>query len=223
MTDLSETGKLIIFVKDAVSGEVKTRLASEIGEDHAAAVYEAMIRDLAVNVESSAFEPVYYLGSPEITNPRIRQSLDKYTLHTQTGSDLGERMDNAFRAEFSKDADRVLLIGSDIPLFTRRTVEHYRFLLGENDAVIGPTFDGGYYCIGFHRLKYASEVFYRIPWSTRDVFRITLQKLESAEITIGTGPRMRDLDTLEDLKTLMSSPAFQVSAPETARAADLIT
>ena len=88
---------------------------------------------------------------------------DEFSYIPQTGDDLGERMKLAFLRCFSEGARSVVLIGSDIPDLPARIVDEAFRALDENDAVIGPAADGGYYLIGFKRDTFNGNVFPGIP------------------------------------------------------------
>ena len=69
--------------------------------------------------------------------------------------------------------------------------------LTRQDAVIGPTEDGGYYLLGMKQPNDA--LFEGIAWSTGTVYEETLRKLEQETISYTTLPTLRDLDHPEDL------------------------
>mgnify|MGYP000082252809 CR=1 FL=1 len=49
--------------------------------------------------------------------------------------------------------------------------------LKNNDVVIGPTFDGGYYLIGMN--THHNELFQQIKWSTDSVYQETLKHIKN--------------------------------------------
>jgi len=126
----------------------------------------------------------------------------------QHGRDLGERMKNGFLDGFAKGYKRVVLIGSDIPDLPKNSIEEAFQSLEETDAVIGPAFDGGYYLIGFRQSAFSSQVFEEINWGTATVFDETMKKLKRLRRSVHTLPRLRDIDTVEDLNHLKGKPSF---------------
>ena len=66
----------------------------------------------------------------------------------QTGNNLNMRMLNCIQNQ-SKQAQKVVLFGSDIPGLTSNIIKNGVEMLDYNDAILGPSTDGGYYLIGF--------------------------------------------------------------------------
>ncbi len=116
---------------------------------------------------------------------------------------LGERMKNGFLEAFNMGAKRVVLIGSDIPDLSLELTEEAFTSLEENDVVLGPSYDGGYYLIGFTHHTFSPHVFEGIPWSTETVFEKTLRILNQAGQRIHILKHLRDIDTVEDLKHIV--------------------
>ncbi len=125
-----------------------------------------------------------------------------YLYMRQIGENLGERMKNAFIEAFSMNFRRVVLIGSDIPGLPLEFIEEAFTSLEETDVVIGPSLDGGYYLIGFKDKKFCPAAFKGIPWSTERVFEETMKVLKREGLTVHTLQPQRDIDTIEDLKSL---------------------
>jgi glycosyltransferase A (GT-A) superfamily protein (DUF2064 family) len=88
--------------------------------------------------------------------------------------------------------------------------------LDENDVVVGPSRDGGYYLIGFSALL--PVLFSGISWGTSEVFRQTVQRLELNSIRWQRLPESFDLDTYDDLvrfhRLLKESPPALPSSGE---------
>lgn len=120
----------------------------------------------------------------------------------QRGENLGERMENCFTEAFTMNFKRVVLVGSDIPSLPLDFIEEAFVSLKENDVVIGPSLDGGYYLIGFKDKTFSSQVFKGIPWSTEKVFEQTMKILEREGLTVHSLKPLRDIDTIEDLRNL---------------------
>lgn len=120
----------------------------------------------------------------------------------QRGADLGERMADAMTGEFLRGAERVLLVGSDIPGITAAGMISAFDALASCDAVLGPTTDGGYYLIGFRRFTFDADVFADMHWSTPTVYRTTRRRLSQRGLRVHAAPPLQDLDTLQDLANL---------------------
>ena len=189
---------LILFMKAPVLGRVKTRLAQSLGEESATTLYRLMCEHLLTLPHNSDVMVAY--------DDEARASLPPYLegtpLFYQTGDDLGARMKNAFETVFAQGYKSAILVGSDIPELDERILEEAFSALSRSDAILSPTYDGGYYLIGFHAHTFCQETFEGIAYSQNDVYANTLLKLSS--LRVATGARLRDIDTLEDLHAFTS-------------------
>jgi hypothetical protein len=141
---------------------------------------------------------------PDSRQKIVRWLGDGYTLIPQIGHDLGERMATAFETIFSQGLSSAVLIGSDSPDLPNEVIEEALISLKEYDSVIGPSYDGGYYLIGFRADTFLPQAFDGISWSTPEVFMQTLGILRKANLRVHILPTWRDIDTLDDLKALYS-------------------
>lgn len=183
---------LIIFIKNAVLGKVKTRLAASIGDVAALEVYKGLLdhtRIVTLNIDAARL--LFYSDKVE------RHDLwpeKKYSKSLQSGADLGERMANAFRQ--ATEYDKKIIIGSDCPGLTPELVESAYTALDFHDVVIGPAADGGYYLLGMNNM--IPELFEHIPWSTDQVLLETFKILQQKRLLYKLLPQLRDVDTLQD-------------------------
>ena len=97
------------------------------------------------------------------------------------------------------------MIGSDIPQIDAELLEGYFSALHRFPMVLGPAADGGYYLIGFQRERFEAAVFQGIEWSTERVLQQTLNKARSLGLPCRLGAELRDIDTIEDLGSLLST------------------
>jgi rSAM/selenodomain-associated transferase 1 len=93
---------------------------------------------------------------------------------------------------------RALVIGTDCPELTSEELEQaFGMLDAENEAVIGPAADGGYYLLGLKHFE--PELFRGIGWGSDKVLAQTLDRLEHAGMRYGKLAIRHDLDRPEDL------------------------
>jgi rSAM/selenodomain-associated transferase 1 len=237
----SQSERIILFLKRFRVGEVKTRLAREIGDRGALELYAAMVADLLIKLlplreivvpyfdavmQPAEFRQPGQGGGPEEQHgqgagPKPQLMDPAAAVHRllspaefpggkpgiQEGGNLGQRMGNAFRDVFAAGAERALLIGSDIPEMSSDLLEEYLARLRRFPMVIGPAADGGYYLIGFQRGRFDARLFDGIEWSTEHVFAQTLAKARSLRLPSYVGRQLRDVDTVEDLESILSSGA----------------
>ncbi|MBL7184927.1 MAG: TIGR04282 family arsenosugar biosynthesis glycosyltransferase [Phycisphaerae bacterium] len=193
-----------MFVKSPTTGQVKTRLAAEIGEDAAVRLYRCFVEDLISMVEKLDTSLRICFYPPETKSLFLQWLGEQHGYIPQTGDDLGERLKNAFVDAFEQGFSKVVAIGSDSPdlpaSFLRQAFEELDF----NDAVVGPSSDGGYYLIGFSADSFAPEAFDGIAWSTSAVLGQTRMKLKMHGLGVHLLPQWHDVDTRSDLDGLVT-------------------
>ncbi|HEX8616650.1 MAG TPA: TIGR04282 family arsenosugar biosynthesis glycosyltransferase [Thermoanaerobaculia bacterium] len=196
--------RLLVFARLPELGQVKTRLARDVGEANALAIYEAMLRDLLANVgESSADTEIEFLWppTPAANGESLRRAFAHHSVAIQTGATLGERLSMALSERFFFHKTRkIVVIGADDPTLTRELIEHAFALLDSVEYVLGPAADGGYYLIGCRALSFDPVVFHDIDWGTSTVLATTLQRIASIERTVALLPERYDIDTADDLQ-----------------------
>jgi rSAM/selenodomain-associated transferase 1 len=122
------------------------------------------------------------------------------TLIPQSGSDLGAKMESAFREVFRRGFLVTAIIGSDSPDLPAEYISRAFSLLekGESDAVFGPSTDGGYYLLAMRQLR--AGLFREIPWSSDAVLAMSIARAESANIQVKLLPTWHDIDSAADLR-----------------------
>ena len=191
---------LLFFIKDPGKGRVKTRLASAIGDKMAVKLYKRFLLEMLITLNRGTF--LFYLCyTPVDSLNDLKDWLgDHYLYIPQIGENLGERMKNGFAEAFSMNFKRVILVGSDIPDLPLEFIEEAFTSLDEKDGVVGPSFDGGYYLIGFKKKSFSPRTFDGMHWSTESVFEETMKVLKGEGLTIHTLRPLGDIDTVEDLR-----------------------
>jgi uncharacterized protein len=191
---------LIVFVKNPVEGRVKTRIAATVGHAKAVEVYTELlyhtrqvIEDFLEMMPSSPFFRIQIYYGDEV-NPNDLWDALPVQKFIQKGTDLGERMYNAFAHEFETGAKRVAIIGSDCfglkPIHLKNAFDQ----LTAQEAVIGPANDGGYYLLALKRFH--PSVFQNKSWSQPMLFDETLESLKYYRIVLLEF--LSDVDTWED-------------------------
>lgn len=183
---------VIVFVKNIKLGKVKTRLAKTIGHQAAIEVYKALL-----NVTESATKnlkiPIRVYFSDEVIKTKWGNNFKA----VQKGSDLGERMKNAFLKGFEDGFDRIVLIGSDLPDINASHILKGLNALERTQVVFGPAVDGGYYLVGMSKMNI--QIFENKPWSQSNLLEETLLELHKLNISVSTLDELNDVDTYEDL------------------------
>lgn len=200
--------RLLVFARLPELGQVKTRLAAEIGAERALAVYEAMLRDVVASVGPSTPEmEIEFLWppTPGANGALLRRAFAHHATAMQTGATLGDRLSMALSERFFfHRTEKIVCIGVDDPTLSRELIDHAFALLDSCEWVVGPAADGGYYLIGCRAGAFTPTIFEGIEWGTSTVLETTVQKIGAEERTVARLPERYDIDTDEDLKRYAS-------------------
>jgi len=191
---------LIIFTRNPELGKVKTRLAATVGNKIALDIYKFLLEHTRqISMELDVSRHLYY--SEEIhTEDAWDNSL--FNKRLQQGDDLGDRMKYAFQTGLKEGYEKVIIIGSDIYELDTTDLEDAFSALNQNEVVIGPAADGGYYLLGMRTL--IPELFENKEWGSDSVLKDTLSQLENRPTRLLTVKN--DVDTYDDIKDV---PAFK--------------
>jgi len=183
---------VIVFVKNSILGNVKTRLAKTIGDVGAFKVYSELV-DITEKATSkiAADKHIYF---SDVIIPSKWKNDKKFI---QECKDLGIRMQHAFQNGFDEGYENVILIGSDLPNISKKIIEFGFESLQNNNIVFGPAEDGGYYLIGMSKMNAA--VFENKPWSQSELLAVTLAQLKEQQQSVSFIEILNDIDTFEDL------------------------
>lgn len=187
---------LIIFVKNPIEGEVKTRIAKTVGHAKAVEIYHELLQYTHEVVETlpvADYAKTVYYG--DFINDNDLWNGWQKAIQPQDG-DLGDRMKQAFREQFALGADRVVIIGSDCLDLKPHHLQQAFQQLQEHDVVLGPSTDGGYYLLGMSLLH--EGIFDGMPWSQPELMEETKTVLTQNNISYALLEPLTDIDEWED-------------------------
>lgn len=190
---------IFVFVRFPRPGKVKTRLSQSLGEKKTTWFYRlcadtilSEIRNLPENVEK------YVFCADKNDEPEISRWVGPgFSIAIQEGEDLGQRLKNAFSSVFNSGMQKVIAVASDVPDLSTDIMNKSLQTLDNNDIVIGPCYDGGYYLLGMKRLQ--NHLFDGISWSTEHVYRQTIAAAKKHGLTAGQLQPLMDIDTEDDI------------------------
>ena len=199
---------VVVFGREPIPGEVKSRLAGGMGANAAAQVYGAILEHtLEVGRDRGAR---VVLSLAEL--PSGFWSLDQdVVVEVQRGDDLGERMADAFTRRFAEGERRVVIVGSDCPWLRGTHIAKASAKLGGADVLLGPATDGGYWLVAQRPPGLA--IFSDIPWSSPETLGDTRKRIRALGGTWLELEELVDIDTVDDLELVLSDPR----TPETLR------
>ncbi len=204
---------VILMTRWPASGRCKSRLAKEIGSSQAAAIQNQLNRHTFAVTKRLEEERVIeiQLAVNGIAYKKATQwgkSQGIKTISHQGYGNLGLRMRRQIlhakksSKNFRYFSQPTILIGTDLPTLSHRDLLNAIDALRNNEIVLGPSNDGGYWLIGLSRRLLNPVVkwpFCGIPWGTNKVLTKTLYQAKSAGACFKLLRLQNDLDTLEDM------------------------
>ncbi len=184
-----KSAAIIIFIKNAEKGKVKTRLASTLGDDKALQIYKALLGHTRKTVLSIPMERLLYYSS--YINFEDDWPASEFHKYLQPEGNLGDRIAYAFEKAF-KNFERVIIVGSDCPTLSKKILTEAFEQLQHHNFVIGPAQDGGYYLLGMR--QFSPSVFENIEWSTESVLPDTISAIKKLDATYHLLPELSDVD-----------------------------
>ena len=188
---------LIVIAKAPVPGRVKTRLTPPFTPGEAAALASAALEDtLRAVLETEADHRLLVLDG----DPRPEWSRS-FTVVPQIGGSLDHRLAVAFEDAAALDPGPALLVGMDTPQLTPELL-HACLPSEEEDAVLGPAEDGGFWGLGFRtpRAWDFGKLLVGVPMSTDHTGADQLRRLTDGGLRVRTAPTLRDVDTARDAR-----------------------
>ena len=187
-------------------GRVKTRLTPPLTSEEAAALNICFLRDTSAAITHASDRArgvgVYTPVGQETAYAGILP--EHFYLIAQRGESFGERLSNAAADLLDVGFRACCLIDSDSPTVTanafRAAVDE--LLRDEEQIVIGPSDDGGYYLIGMQRLH--RRLFEDIDWSTERVLSQTIGRAREIGFEPVMLPAFYDIDDRATLRRLCS-------------------
>lgn len=198
MSDLACS--ILVVAKAPVAGQAKTRLMTQFTAVQAADLAAAALLDTldAALHASFAYKVVALAGDIDEArmSAQLRVALKEFVVIPQDGDGFGERLTRAHVDAASLGGLPVLQIGMDTPQVTATTLRDaaLTLLAVENDVVLGPATDGGWWVIGLSTPDIAS-IFSDIAMSQSDTGSKTIVALSQA------GCSMVELETMTDVDT----------------------
>jgi rSAM/selenodomain-associated transferase 1 len=193
---------LIQFARAPEPGRVKTRMQPTLSSPQALQLHRELMRHCCRRLVDAGLGPVeLWLDGPS-SDPAVQDcaSLCGQPPRIQMGNDLGERMFSALADGLARHR-RVILVGSDCPAIDGPLLHQAAQWLEQDDLVVGPALDGGYYLVGARRAW--RDVFRGIDWGSGRVLAQTEQRLAQG------GYRWRRLPTLQDVDRPADLPHWQ--------------
>ena len=202
---------LIIMAKWHGFGRCKTRLAKDIGKSNSAKV-QSMMTNHTISVAK-------YLQKIEVIDISIAISglgkkncrrwskelgIKKFNL--QGKGCLGEKMKRQIMLNkkfcTQKKIKNIIFVGTDLPDLCQLDLLNTIKELKQNDLILGPSNDGGYWLIGLSGKiisKHLYLPFINIGWSKENVLQNTLNNFAPTQMKYKFLNKKIDIDTIMDI------------------------
>ncbi|WP_341926189.1 DUF2064 domain-containing protein [Nocardioides psychrotolerans] len=193
--------KVLVLAKAPVAGRVKTRLGADVGLERAADLAAAALLD-TLAASSAATEHCHLALDGDLADAvrsdELRAALTGWTVTPQRGDGFAERLVNA---HLDAGPGVVVQIGMDTPHATADDLRAAADALGDDDAVLGPALDGGWWVL-VRRAPDAAASLAGVEMSTPTTYDDTLAALRASGLTVGTTVALQDVDTVADADTV---------------------
>ena len=200
-------GRLLIFTKAPIAGEVKTRLQPTLTPEQCTQLQEHLIEQTLLTATQHTLCPTALWCAGEFDHPFFHHCQKHFaiSLKKQSGNNLGQRMSNALSHSL-KDSHFTIIIGCDCPVLNSEHLAKACQSLQKHDIVIMPAEDGGYVLIG-SRID-IPQIFDFIDWGSERVMQQTRQNLQQSNLNWLELETLWDIDRPNDLERLATIPAY---------------
>jgi uncharacterized protein len=207
---------LIVFTREPVAGETKTRLIPRLGARNAAALAHAFTLDALAKAQSLRVKIVIagsaHGGALRAAYFRTLARRFDTMLVDQGEGNLGARMARAVAPLCDAGA---VLIGTDTPSLPSRLLAQNVALLRRTRIVLGPSLDGGYYLVGVRGPL--PDIFRGIRWGGAQVLAETIWRLKRMRIPYILGPPWYDVDRWSDVMLLAAHLSLHTDSGRVSR------
>lgn len=197
---------LLVFVKYPHPGQVKTRLAAQIGANCASDLYRACVADLLGTLDQADLQATMYCA-PNASLTRYKTWLGpQWTYQMQQGTDLGQRMASALLQSITP-GQATILIGSDLPDLPAKHILAAQQALHSAPLCLGPALDGGFYLIGLNTALPLFQIFADVTWSSSQTLTQVMANCHKFGLSPALIPPWPDLDSTADIQAFMARQA----------------
>jgi len=193
-------------------GRCKTRLSKDIGKINSAKVQNVMTKhtiSVAKSLQKNNLIDISIaisgLGKKNCRRWSKELGVEKFNL--QGKGCLGEKMKRQIiiNKKFctQNKIKNIIFIGTDLPDLCHQDLLHTIKELKQNDLILGPSNDGGYWLIGLSEKimsKHLYLPFINIKWGTENVLKNTIDNFASIKLKYEFLDKKIDIDTIFDIE-----------------------
>ena len=193
-------------------GRCKTRLSKDIGKINSAKVQSVMTKH-TISVANSLQKTklidisIAISGLGEKNCRRWSKELGIQKFNLQGKGCLGEKMKRQIiiNKKFctQNNIKNIIFIGTDLPDLCHQDLLNAQRKLQQNDLVLGPSNDGGYWLIGLSKKIMSTHLylpFINVKWGTEYVLQNTIDNFASIKLKYKFLDKKIDIDTIFDIE-----------------------
>jgi rSAM/selenodomain-associated transferase 1 len=196
-------------------GAVKTRLIPSLPLQAVTAFYRCLLGDTLALARSLGGVEIAIMCPDSDVNELARLAGHGARVVAQKGEGLAAGLTSVFAHFAEGHQRRVIAFNSDSPHLPRSVLEEAFETLAAHDAVVGPTFDGGYYLVGAkasHPTLFAGD-----GMGTSSALERLLSRARILKLSVGFADPLYDIDVADDLIRLAAElHCAPARAPRTA-------
>ncbi len=214
---------LVLMAKAPRPGYVKTRLHAIFSHQQACDIYQrflSRVRALSETWQQSRANIDLFIAYDPPDQPECWKNWHGWKKLPQSSGNLGDRLLAAFASIAPDPADPVIFIGADAPELSMHHLDWAADNLLTGQAAVVPAHDGGYVLIGVH--SSALRLFADIEWGTDKVMSKTMEIAHAAGVSLVQSLPVSDIDTAEDLASLLDRLLCSSDADDQALADTLV-
>ena len=203
---------LIIMAKWHGFGRCKTRLSKDIGKINSAKVQNVMTKHtiaVAKSLQKTNLIDVSIAitGLGEKNCRRWAKELGVKKFNLQGKGCLGEKMKRQIiiNKKFctQNKIKNIIFVGTDLPDLCHQDLLNTLRDLQQNDLILGPSNDGGYWLIGLSAKILSKHIylpFINIKWGTENVLQNTIDNFATTKLRYKFLDKKIDIDTIIDIE-----------------------
>ena len=203
---------LIIMAKWHGFGRCKTRLSKDIGKINSAKIQSVMTHhtiSVAKSLQKTKLIDISIaisgLGKKNCRRWSKELGIEKFNL--QGKGCLGEKMKRQIiiNKKFctQNKIKNIIFIGTDLPDLCHQDLLNTQKKLQQNDLILGPSNDGGYWLIGLSENIISTQLylpFINIKWGSEYVLQNTINNFAPIKLKYKFLDKKIDIDTIFDLE-----------------------
>jgi len=193
-------------------GRCKTRLSKDIGKSNSAKI-QSVITKHTISVAKSLQKTkqidisiaISGLGGKNCRRWSKQLGINRFNL--QGKGCLGEKMKRQIIINKNfctlRKIKNIIFIGTDLPDLCHQDLLNTLGDLKQNDLILGPSNDGGYWLIGLSERIMSSHIylpFINIKWGTENVLQNTIDNYASTKFKYKLLDKKIDIDTIIDIE-----------------------